>query len=55
MGLRVKLKQKLPLYYSKSGNFCIRVPPEAPFYWKSLKIDIQKAKDIRKDVLIFQV
>ena len=39
----------------KSGNFCLRVSPEALFYWKLLKIGIRNAKDIRKDVLIFQV
>ena len=39
----------------KSGNLCLRIPPEAPFYWKFLRIGIQRAKDMRKDGLIFQV
>ena len=39
----------------KRDNFCLRVSPEAPFYWKLFKIGIRSAKDIRKDVLIFQV
>ena len=34
-------------YYNKSGNFCWRVPPEAPFYRKLLKIGIRSAKDIK--------
>ena len=42
-------------YYNKSGNFCLRVFSEAPFYWKLLKIGIQSAKDIRKYVPTFQV
>ena len=42
-------------YYNKSDNFCLRVPPEAPFNWKLFKIGMASAKDIRKDVLIFQV
>ena len=40
--------------YNKSGNFCLRVPPEALFYWKSLEIGIQSAMDIRNDDPIFQ-
>ena len=39
----------------KSGNFCLTVSPKAPFYWKLFKICMRSAKDIRKDVLIFQV
>ena len=31
------------------------ISPEAPFYWKFLKIGLQSAKDIRKDVLISQI
>ena len=38
----------------KIGKFCLRVPPEAPFYWKLLKIGIRSAKDISKDVSILQ-
>ena len=50
------LKQNFStFYYNKIGNFCLRVPPEAPFYWKLLKICIQNAKDMRKDVPILQV
>ena len=39
----------------KRDYFGLRVSPEAPFYWKLFKIGIRSAKDIRKDVLIFQV
>ena len=39
----------------KSGNSCLSIPPEAPFYWKFLRIGIQRAKDMRKDGLIFKV
>ena len=39
----------------KSGNLCLRIPLEAPVYWKFLRIGIQRAKDMRKDGLIFQV
>ena len=39
----------------KWGNLCLRIPPEAPFYWKLLRIGIQSAKDMRKDGLNFQV
>ena len=54
--LREKLEQKfqLLLWYLKMGNLCLRIPPEAPFYWKLLRNGIQSAKDIRKCGLIFQ-
>ena len=55
--LRLKIKSlgRSDFYYNKSGNFCLRVPPEALFYWKLLKIGLPIVKDIRKDVTIFQV
>ena len=43
-----------PFYYKKSGNFCLSVPPEAPFYLKLLKMDIDCAMVSRQNVLVFQ-
>ena len=56
----MKLQEELPnkcfqFYNNKSGNFCLTVPPEASFYCKLLRIGIRSAKDMRKDVSIFQV
>ena len=42
-------------YFNKSENFCLKVSPVAPFYWKLLKIGIHSAKDIRKDAHVLQV
>ena len=53
MELREKLSNKNWPFLS--GNFCLRVPPEAPFYWKLFKIGMPSVKYMRKDVLIFQV
>ena len=36
----------------KSESLCLRVSLPAPFYYKLLKIGIQSAKAIRKDVLL---
>ena len=38
----------------KSGNFYFRVSTEATFYWILLKIGINSAKDIRKNIPVFQ-
>ena len=46
---------KLPFDWSKKGQFCLRVCPKVPFYWKLFKIGIRSAKDIRKDEHIFQI
>ena len=39
----------------KSGNLCLKIPPEASFYWKLVRIVIRSVKDIRKYGHIFQV
>ena len=53
MVLQEKLSNKnFHIYCSKKWNFRLRVPPEAPFYWKLLKINIHiihsAVKDIKK-------
>ena len=45
---RNSLTKIVPFYYNKSGNLCLRVPPEVPFYWKLFKIGMTSAKDIIK-------
>ena len=52
MNIRTKISTFIVV---KSGNFCMKVSPEAPFYWNLLKIGIRSAKDIIKDDHIFQV
>ena len=39
----------------KNGNLCLKIPPEASFYWKLVRIVIRSVKDIRKYGHIFQV
>ena len=36
----MELQEISTFYYNKTGNFCLRVSSEAPFYWKMLKIGI---------------
>ena len=54
----MKIQKKLSLSFFgtlKVENLYKRVSQEAPFCWKLFKIVRPSAKDIRKDILIFQV
>ena len=49
----VEQKNYIMVYYIKKFFWCLILRQLSPFDWKCLKIGILRAKDLRKNVLIF--